>query len=985
MRPYNALLYHQQERQYQHASSSPLASRTSHSDARSSSRLQSRFSTPISEGRGNAAVVAPDSRASSRSRAEASSECGDDDNARESDDAATRHLLGLHLLPAHIVASAKEGGEVDAMSAAKRARVEQEQRSETPMEVDDANGDREKKNTYLLLASEDHSIVIGRVVAPTSSPTTTTEIQPASLSTHTQLGSKPVLNIGIPASIDAGRHVSRTHAVLEFVAWGSTEQVEAKVCKSVKSLAASAGAGAEGNVKQAGKRGMEDDEEETAKGVWVIRILGQNGLIVDGKRRKGGQVFRINPASIARKDAQALFDFSHQGAAAAAALRKEGGEEGALFSSGGESQRSIVQATELDFFGVSIRLATIAAPTPSIIQQQQVRNASMSTTTTNITRIRSTVVPSSPAAELRAQNQQAFRQVQVQSPIKNAPPHMPSVASKEELLERLKEKEKEKGNEKGKKPQARMRNGMMTPPTSSSPLKPLAARATGRNGDGAHGGAASGCPASTSLLGAAAPVVPSAVVPDSCEEDSSPEVSANKTRRLPMVSGKNGDKSNKAHSAEEEDEEGDEDAHMQSPTSGRGHKRDATASRRGMRLSKGDSEREKDASSEEEDAAPVNKRIAALARRSGTSKAFRVEETQMEESEASEEEQEEDEDEEEGQSDSDDDLTPPPSPSQPAPKRVAPAAARARNLSSGGKNLSDPQTRMPPPALPAALRRTAAASDAAALSRSSPTPEDDIQRAARDRARKAVRLLARTYDLEGLLAGVIVFHRTATIGASEAVRGVLANNAELMRGEAGDRVPAHSSPEKRRMQVSDAARAAAEAEDVDTDLMHGKAISLWTNPFPDKLDSAKWSALQRKAWTEHLQLLLRECPMFGSIDRAGKDVSGNALEAWYYYDHERDHDRDRATNLKQFVKPIRGALKTLKVSQRLCVDRSNWLLNNRSFAANHLEEEHVRTRRQWRDSSKRGPLGGGLGRDSARRKRIDLGQEGRRGLHGLNN
>ncbi len=52
--------------------------------------------------------------------------------------------------------------------------------------------------------------------------------------------------------------------------------------------------------------------------------------------------------------------------------------------------------------------------------------------------------------------------------------------------------------------------------------------------------------------------------------------------------------------------------------------------------------------------------------------------------------------------------------------------------------------------------------------------------------------------------------------------------------------------------------------------------------------------------------------MFGVIQRAGKDASGNPLECWYYYDKENDPDKERAENLGVFAKPMRKALKGQK-------------------------------------------------------------------------
>ncbi|PWN33915.1 uncharacterized protein FA14DRAFT_191027 [Meira miltonrushii] len=162
--------------------------------------------------------------------------------------------------------------------------------------------------------------------------------------------------------------------------------------------------------------------------------------------------------------------------------------------------------------------------------------------------------------------------------------------------------------------------------------------------------------------------------------------------------------------------------------------------------------------------------------------------------------------------------------------------------------------------------------------------------------RALVGILAESYDLQGLLAGAIVFHRTATISATEAVRSVLSSNPGLMRGEVG--------PDG--------------GENVKVE--RGSILSGWTydNLIENKLikteeaDKERVEIWQRKAWRERLEDCLMEGECFGIIQRAGKDASGNPLECWYYYDKELDPDSQRAANLGAFVKPMRAALKTHK-------------------------------------------------------------------------
>ena len=164
-----------------------------------------------------------------------------------------------------------------------------------------------------------------------------------------------------------------------------------------------------------------------------------------------------------------------------------------------------------------------------------------------------------------------------------------------------------------------------------------------------------------------------------------------------------------------------------------------------------------------------------------------------------------------------------------------------------------------------------------------------------DTARRLVEKLAPTYDLAGLLAGAIVFHRTATISASEAVRSVLATNPSMLRGEAGACAVAFS-PSKRRLLT--------EGRSVPA---HGERIHGW-----HEASEHAWLAVARQAWYECLDRVLQRAPMFGVIQRPGKDTRGNPLECWYYYDKEHDPDRERALNLGAFAKPMRNAVRSQK-------------------------------------------------------------------------
>jgi hypothetical protein len=149
----------------------------------------------------------------------------------------------------------------------------------------------------------------------------------------------------------------------------------------------------------------------------------------------------------------------------------------------------------------------------------------------------------------------------------------------------------------------------------------------------------------------------------------------------------------------------------------------------------------------------------------------------------------------------------------PAIARVRPAPAVAAS--------------MPPPAVPVAV------SAAAALAA---------------RARACVSRLASSYDVEALLAGAIVFHRTATISSSEAIRSVLTSTPGLLTGLVG----------------SHAAIAGAKA---------GEKLEGWA-------EGEAWERCVRKAWREELEATLFDKECFGCITRAGKDAGGMPLEPW---------------------------------------------------------------------------------------------------------
>lgn len=243
------------------------------------------------------------------------------------------------------------------------------------------------------------------------------------------------------------------------------------------------------------------------------------------------------------------------------------------------------------------------------------------------------------------------------------------------------------------------------------------------------------------------------------------------------------------------------------------------------------------------------------------------------------------------------DLTP--SASTPR-KRTTTARSKSRSRESSAKSavadaLTDSQARMPPPtAAITSVRNSARRSASNSPAPSSPMLGSSVQEL-QTLARNCVRQLAPTYDLPGLLAGAVVFHRTATISGSEAVRSVLSTTPGLMKGEAGEHSVAFS-PSKRKLPGA-------------ATLQHGCIVEGW----PTSSESnERWASIARKAWREHLEVVLQSSPMFGVIQRAGKDASGNPLECWYYYDKENDPDKERAENLGVFAKPMRKALKGQK-------------------------------------------------------------------------
>ncbi|KDN47721.1 hypothetical protein K437DRAFT_262372 [Tilletiaria anomala UBC 951] len=820
----------------------------------------------------------------------------------------------------------------------------------------------DKSKTYILFGARSHSIVLGRAKQPPSAAAGTAGALRASspptsvvatdtdadvdAHAHAHRGvaggvraqdDKPVATIALP---NDAKHVSRVHAVLDYVPFGSKLIAESKASRRHESSSRDASA---------------PTPTPADKGTWIVRILGQNGLIVDGKRRQPSLAFRVHAARAQVEQARHAQQQQGQNGDGSDQQNTADCNERAWHFDGLDA------ATELDFFGIRIRFVEVfsgsgsAASQPISTPNAQLHSRTVSEDSTGA----AFAAPGEDADAPMAEG--ALQRVQPQSPAKRraagvpvpAAHKLPSVACKEDLLARRLSQQRSSMSEfasgcSGKHSTASYvrekqlservasavgvkrasgapvggamfnRQGLMTPPASSSPTRHAAAAVVAARGAKAH----------RANAGAVADVDAdaSAVVSDSLLS------SAHRVRSVPQraiedveAEEDEEDDDDDDDDSEDEDfigEEDEEDERVSSPSANRGKKRGILLSSLVQETQEGEMQELRE---EEEDVRQPKRRVLSSGAVPVTSIAESVTKSPAAKAKRPGE----------GKGDDDDDdLTPPPSPEVWRSGRARSSASRQPKQI----HASESQMRMPPPPVPSIVARCVASTSkrnspapAGALpplssaSTSAPTAsadagsgEEAMLASARSRARRAVRMLAATYDLEGLLAGTIVFHRTATMASSEAVRGVLANNPGLMQGQAGERVPVHSSPQKKKLEMSEAVQRlqssanSAEMQAESDGLVHGNTVLLWENPFANKLDESRWKTMQRKAWAEHLQLLLHESPMFGSIHRQGRDSSGNALEAWYYYDHEKDHDKERATNLKPFVKPMRGVLKSMK-------------------------------------------------------------------------
>ncbi|PWZ00563.1 hypothetical protein BCV70DRAFT_199834 [Testicularia cyperi] len=609
---------------------------------------------------------------------------------------------------------------------------------------------------HLLFASRTISLVIGRC-KPSGLPHTyaPSGATAADTPSSTQgLGAKRILRVNLP---NDARHVSRVHAIVEWIPF---------VFKTTSTFGA---AHKKHNLHQ-------QQQQQQENGTFVVRIVGQNGLIVDGKRRREGQVLRLAPG------------------------------------------KSLI-----DFFGFKCRLEYV----PTKAERQAAARL---------------------AASEKARHERGSSHVT--SPVKrvNKSVAMPTVGKRDFQLP-------------------------SSPPPSSSPLAALQFNSPTKvrnavpansteNQDDEDDVQSSPTPAGRRRGGlTAGPLAIKSVKAGASDDEA---VTTSKVDKL-------GQDLNA--SSEEEDESDDEDYVPEALSTPSKTGNQILQKQLQKNVSGGESQDAKDV-----EAVTASAAVAAVP----TTQVERVSSKSGATSSA-----------------------------KSTPRKRTPnsaGAGRSRESSASAKPahadaLSESQTKMPPPAAAAAsavVASSAARSSARRSASNSPAPTSPLLGSSpqdlQGLARRCVSQLAPTYDLPGLLAGAIVFHRTATISASEAVRSVLTTTPGLMKGEAGEHAVAFS-PSKRKLPGAPV-------------LQKGSIVDGW--PVSADAASERWTSISRKAWREHLEVVLQSCPMFGVIQRAGKDASGNPLEFWYYYDKENDPDKERAENLGVFAKPMRKALKGQK-------------------------------------------------------------------------
>ncbi|ODN91397.1 hypothetical protein L198_05911 [Cryptococcus wingfieldii CBS 7118] len=65
-----------------------------------------------------------------------------------------------------------------------------------------------------------------------------------------------------------------------------------------------------------------------------------------------------------------------------------------------------------------------------------------------------------------------------------------------------------------------------------------------------------------------------------------------------------------------------------------------------------------------------------------------------------------------------------------------------------------------------------------------------------------------------------------------------------------------------------------------------------------------------KQWTIWVEDVLEDNPMFGKVERSGKDSSGHPLLPHYFYNPSADPDAERAANFGNFARPLRKAARS---------------------------------------------------------------------------
>ena len=144
--------------------------------------------------------------------------------------------------------AAAERAPVHTGSPVKRAAVPP--RRSVTVRADPDVGIRQTPRGQVLQANYTHTLVVGR--AKVLDRAAASEISP------TFMGTQPAVCVPLPGT---AKHVSRIHALIRWVPFTSPV----------------------------------DAPPQAMSGTFVVRIVGQNGLIVNGERRRPGQVLRLMP------------------------------------------------------------------------------------------------------------------------------------------------------------------------------------------------------------------------------------------------------------------------------------------------------------------------------------------------------------------------------------------------------------------------------------------------------------------------------------------------------------------------------------------------------------------------------------------------------------------------------------------------------------------------------------------------------------------